>query len=50
MLVYYTIVVNDVYAYFLTGNKTGGITPAASDFPTTAPIWPRSRPSLRRKE
>jgi hypothetical protein len=35
-LVYYTIVVNDVYAYFLTGNKTGGITPAASEFPTTA--------------
>jgi hypothetical protein len=35
-LVYYTIVVNDVYAYFLTGNKTGGITPAASQFPTTA--------------
>lgn len=34
-LVYYTIVVNDVYAYFLTGNKTGGITPAASEFPTT---------------
>lgn len=32
-LVYYTIVVNDVYAYFLTGNKTGGITPAATDFP-----------------
>jgi len=35
-LVYYTIVVNDVYAYFLTGNKTDGITPAASDFPNTA--------------
>jgi hypothetical protein len=35
-LVYYTIVVNDVYAYFLTGNKTGGITPAQSDFPTNA--------------
>jgi hypothetical protein len=35
-LVYYTIVVNDVYAYFLTGNKTGGITPAASEFPTTS--------------
>ena len=34
-LVYYTIVVNDVYAYFLTGNKTGGITPAATDFPNT---------------
>lgn len=35
-LVYYTIVVNDVYAYFLTGNKTGGITPVASEFPTSA--------------
>ena len=35
-LVYYTLVVNDVYAYFLTGNKTGGITPAASEFPTSA--------------
>jgi len=35
-LVYYTIVVNDVYAYFLTGNKTGGITPVASEFPTNA--------------
>lgn len=35
-LVYYTIVVNDVYAYFLTGNKTGGITPAATEFPNTA--------------
>ncbi|MGA3129662.1 MAG: hypothetical protein ABSD59_02605 [Terracidiphilus sp.] len=34
-LVYYTIVVNDVYAYFLTGNKTGGIVPAATDFPNT---------------
>jgi hypothetical protein len=32
-LVYYTIVVNDVYAYFLTGNKAGSITPAASEFP-----------------
>jgi len=35
-LVYYTVVVNDVYAYFLTGNKTGGILPAASDFPNTS--------------
>lgn len=35
-LVYYTIVVNDVYAYFLTGNKTGGITPAASEFPNNS--------------
>lgn len=34
-LVYYTIVVNDVYAYFLTGNKTGGILPAATEFPST---------------
>jgi hypothetical protein len=36
-LVYYTIVVNDVYAYFLTGNKTGGI-PAQTQFPTTASV------------
>jgi hypothetical protein len=35
-VVYYTIIVNDVYAYFLTGNKTGGITPPATHFPTTA--------------
>jgi hypothetical protein len=35
-LVYYTIVVNDVYAYFLTGNKTSGITPAASEFPNNS--------------
>ncbi len=35
-LVYYTIVVNDVYAYFLTGNKTGGILPAATEFPNTS--------------
>jgi len=35
-IVYYTIVVNDVYAYFLTGNKTSGITPAASQFPTSS--------------
>jgi hypothetical protein len=33
-LVYYTIFVNDVYAYFLTGAKTGGITPAPTLFPT----------------
>jgi hypothetical protein len=35
-LVYYTISVNDVYAYFLTGAKTGGITPFPSLFPTTS--------------
>jgi hypothetical protein len=35
-LVYYTLVVNDVFAYFLTGNKTGGITPAAMEFPTNS--------------
>jgi hypothetical protein len=32
-LVYYGIHVNDVYAYFLTGNKTGGIMPALTTFP-----------------
>jgi hypothetical protein len=35
-LVYYTIMVNDVYAYFLTGAKDGAITPAPTQFPTTA--------------
>jgi hypothetical protein len=34
-LVYYATMVNDVYAYFLTGTKNGGITPAPSQFPTT---------------
>ncbi len=34
-LVYYTIVVNDVFAYFLTGAKNGGILPQPTQFPTT---------------
>lgn len=34
-LVYYSIMVNDVYAYFLTGTKDGGITPTPTKFPTT---------------
>ena len=34
-LVYYSIMVNDVFAYFLTGAKTGGILPAPTQFPTT---------------
>jgi hypothetical protein len=34
-LVYYGILVNDVYAYFLTGTKNGGITPMPTKFPTT---------------
>jgi hypothetical protein len=34
-LIYYTTIVNDVYAYFLSGTKTGGITPAPTQFPTT---------------
>jgi len=34
-LVYYGIVANDVYAYFLTGAKDGGITPQPTQFPTT---------------
>jgi hypothetical protein len=34
-LVYSAIMVNDVYAYFLTGTKNGGITPAPTKFPTT---------------
>ena len=34
-LVYYATMVNDVYAYFLTGAKDGGILPAPTQFPTT---------------
>jgi hypothetical protein len=34
-LVYYTTTVNDVFAYFLTGAKNGGITPMPTKFPTT---------------
>jgi len=34
-LVYYLIEVNDVYAYFLTGQKTGGIIPKPTHFPAT---------------
>jgi len=33
--IYYTTAVNDVFAYFLTGTKNGGITPAPTRFPTT---------------
>jgi hypothetical protein len=32
-LIYYSTTVNDVYAYFLTGTKNGGITPAPTRFP-----------------
>ncbi|HEY4360492.1 MAG TPA: hypothetical protein VGN17_05970 [Bryobacteraceae bacterium] len=35
-LVYFVTIVNDVYTYFLTGAKDGGITPAPTQFPTTA--------------
>jgi hypothetical protein len=35
-LVYYAIFVNDVYASFMAGTKTGGITPTPIQFPTTA--------------
>jgi len=34
-LIYYMTSVNDVYAYFLTGTKNGGITPKPTQFPTT---------------
>jgi hypothetical protein len=34
-LVYYGIHVNDVFAYFLSGAKTGGIAPVPTQFPTT---------------
>jgi hypothetical protein len=33
-LVYYTTMVNDVWAYFVTGTKNGGILPAPTQFPT----------------
>jgi hypothetical protein len=36
-LVYYGVHVNDVYAYFLTGNKTGGIKPPLTTFPDNQP-------------
>ena len=35
-LVYYALMVNDVYAYFLTGSKDNKFSPAATAFPTTA--------------
>jgi len=35
-LVYYGVHVNNVYAYFLTGQKAGGIAPAPVNFPSTA--------------
>lgn len=35
-LVYFITMVNDVYAYFRTGLKDGSITPAPTQFPTTA--------------
>lgn len=34
-LVYYSTTVNDVYAYFATGTKNGGITPAPTQFPVS---------------
>jgi hypothetical protein len=34
-LVYYVTMVNDVYAYFLTGTKNGGIMPTPTQFPTS---------------
>jgi len=35
-LIYYVTMVNDVYAYFLTGTKNGGILPKPTQFPTSA--------------
>ena len=35
-LVYFATMVNDVYAYFLTGNKNGAFSPAFTTFPITA--------------
>ena len=34
-LIYYLTSVNDVFAYFATGAKNGGITPMPTEFPTT---------------
>ena len=34
-LIYYVAMVNDVYAYFLTGTATGGINPKPTQFPTS---------------
>ncbi len=34
-LVYFATMVNDVYAYFLTGNKNGAFSPAFTTFPIT---------------
>jgi len=34
-LIYYSIMVNDVYAWFLVGTRGGGISPAPATFPTT---------------
>ena len=34
-LVYYATMVNDVYAYFLTGNKKNAFSPAFTTFPIT---------------
>src|SRR5436190_8060731 len=34
-LVYYVSMVNDVWGYFMTGTKDGGITPAPTQFPIT---------------
>lgn len=34
-LIYYATMVNDVYAYFATGVKDGGISPAPTQFPTS---------------
>jgi hypothetical protein len=36
-LVYYALMVNDVYVYFLTGSKDAKISPLPTTFPTTQP-------------
>ena len=36
-LVYYALMVNDVYAYFLTGSKDNKISPMPTEFPITQP-------------
>lgn len=46
-LVYYATYVNEVYAYFLTGTKTGGITRSLPDFRSRSRNWSRLSPSAK---
>ena len=44
-LIYYITSVNDVYAYFLTGTKNGGITPKPTHLPHRR-LWRRTWPKV----